>query len=80
MVKMRAKMKVTNVEKGEGYEKLNMTAVCRNEGYPLDGSDENNTFSKFTPSADLQMYVNNPSLHNQFKEGQEFYLDFTLAE
>ena len=76
---MRAKMRVLVVEKGVGFDHLKFGAVCRNEGYPADGSDENNTFAKWTPSADLDMYVNNPALFGKFKVGQEFYLDFTEA-
>ncbi|MEI7816173.1 MAG: hypothetical protein WCI45_03165 [Desulfuromonadales bacterium] len=81
---MRAKMKVTAVvesKSGETVvgEQLSFSAVCRNDGYPEGGADENNTFAKFTPSADLKMYVNNPDLLGKFSAGQEFYVDFTPA-
>lgn len=76
---MRAKMRVWSVDKGNGFESLKFSAVCRNEGYPSDGSDENNTFAKWTPSADLNILVNNPDLFDKFQVGQEFYLDFTEA-
>ena len=79
MPKMRAKMKVVNVRRGDGYELLTFSAVCKAEGYPEDGSDENNSFALWTPSADLTMHVNNPALHDQFEPGQEFYVDFTPA-
>jgi hypothetical protein len=72
---MRAKMKVTAID-----PQLIMSAVCKNDGYPEDGSDENNTFAKFTPSADLVMTINNPALAGKFEVGQEFYLDFTLVD
>jgi len=77
---MRAKMKVARVEINGTYEKLDFSAVCKNDGYPADGSDENNTFAMFTPSAELSMTINNPALFGKFDVGQEFYLDFTLAE
>jgi hypothetical protein len=80
MTMMRAKMKVSRVENNETYEKLDFTAVCKNDGYPSDGSDENNTFALWTPSANLDMTINNPALFGKFAVGQEFYLDFTLAE
>lgn len=76
---MRAKMKVSSVESFETSEKLKFNAVCAG-GYPSDGTDENNTYAKFTPSAELQMHVNNPALIGKIKPGQEFYVDFTLAE
>jgi len=74
---MRAKMKVMSVEKcGEG-ENLQMSAVCKSEGYDDKGSDENNTFAKFTPQADMSMHINNPELVGKFTPGQELYVDFT---
>jgi hypothetical protein len=86
MPKMRAKMKVVFTKKHEtggpdgGFEELEFNAVCKKDGYPADGSDENNSFAKWTPTASLKMYITNPALAGQFFEGQEFYVDFTLAE
>ena len=80
---MRAKMKVTEVdsfEKGvepKTFESLKFSAVCKSDGYPADGSDENNTFAKWTPSAELKMTITNPALFGKFTVGQEFYVDFT---
>ncbi|SEG13157.1 hypothetical protein [Marinobacterium lutimaris] len=80
MPEMRAKMAIYSVVVGDdGSEQLSMRAVCRNDAYPEDGSDENNTFAQFTPAADLTMVVNNPALAGKFKEGDAFYLDFTKA-
>lgn len=77
---MRAKMKIHSVEKhGADSETLHLGAVCKNDGYPEDGSDENNTFARWTPSAGLSMTINNPALIGKFSPGQEFYLDFTEA-
>lgn len=75
---MRAKMKVTSVvSHSETFEELTFNAVSRNEGYPEDGSDENNTYAKWTPSAELKMSITNPELIGKFSIGQEFYVDFT---
>lgn len=77
---MRAKMYVSNVEKyGDDSERVDFAAVCKKEGYTDDGSDENNTYAKFAPSADLTMCIQNPNLWGQFNVGDEFYLDFTKA-
>lgn len=73
-------MKVTRVENCGAYEKLEFSAVCKGDGYPADGSDENNSFALWTPSAHLDMTINNPALFGGFTEGQEFYLDFTEAK
>ena len=76
---MRAKLKVSSVEQFEIGERLKFNAVAAS-GYPSDGTDENNTYAKFTPLASLEMFVNNPALQGQIKPGQSFYVDFTLAE
>ena len=73
-------MRVNNIETvEEGFEQLSFSAVCKNEAYPDDGSDENNTFAQFTPSAELTMLVNNPELNGEFSIGDEFYVDFTAV-
>jgi hypothetical protein len=74
---MRAKMKVTSVEKLDVAERLRFSAVCKNDGYPEGGADEDNTFATYTPSAELSMYVSNPALAGQFVVGDTFYVDFT---
>lgn len=80
-MKMRAKMKLVSVNKlSDTCEVLEFRAVCKSNGpYPADGSDENNTFAKWTPTADLRMSITNPDLVGGFEVGQEFYLDFTPA-
>lgn len=85
---MRAKLKVVNIEalklssedeSKTTQENLTFSAVCRSEGYPEDGSDENNTYAKWTPTADLQMIITNPALFGKFKVGDEFYVPFIKA-
>lgn len=72
-------MQVASVEIFNGGEKLKMHAVCKSSPYPEDGSDEDNTFAKFSPSASLEIFIANPALHGRFKPGQKFYVDFTAA-
>lgn len=76
---MRAKMVVASVTQHAGGETLKMSAVAKNGSYPEDGSDEDNTFAKFSPSASLEIYIANPALAGKFKPGQKFYVDFTEA-
>lgn len=80
MSMMRAKMRVTEVAVNEYGEKLTMNPVCKSTPYPDDGSDEDNTYAKFSPSGALTLQIQNPALYGMFKPGQKFYLDFTLAE
>lgn len=78
--KMRAKVHVSRIARTEGShgETLYFGAIAANN-YPEDGSDENNTFAKYTPSLDLQLYVANPALVGTFTVGDTFYLDFIPA-
>ena len=85
MPKMRAKMEVTGVEVfncsvdgSKSGERLTFRAVA-NCPYPEDGSDEDNTYAKFSPDASLSIYVANPALFGQFKTGEAYYVDFTPA-
>ncbi|MBE2212160.1 MAG: hypothetical protein J0M00_26495 [Burkholderiales bacterium] len=77
---MRAKFAVAQVEKLETGERISFHAVGRSGTYPEDGSDEDNSFAKFTPSADLTIYIANPALFGQFDAGQKYYADFTRAD
>lgn len=76
---MRAKLKVAHVHPWEGNtgETLTFLAVGKNEAYPEDGSDENNTYARFTPMAELKMAIQNPALLGKISVDQEFYVDFT---
>ena len=79
MPTMRAKFVVADVEKFETHERLTFHAVGRDGAYPDDGSDEDNSFAKWTPSADLTMSITNPALFGQFEAGMKVYADFTKA-
>ena len=75
-VLMRAKFYCTSLDKNEGdptnhYEHLHFAPVVG------DGSTENESFSKFTPSGSLEFRVTNPDLFGKINPGDVFYLDFT---
>lgn len=80
----RAKFRVNQVveqryvhlEREEVYSVL----VQMNPVYSPDENSENNKFWKASPSGTLSLWINNPEAYKQFKEGQEYYLDFTLAD
>ena len=76
---MRAKMRVSKVENfgAATSERLTFNAVSKSDGYPSDGSDENNSYALWTPTAELIMCITNPNLVGKFSIGQEFYVDFT---
>lgn len=85
MTTMRAKLQVSSVfphraEDGSTTsETLYFHGVSKSGGYPEDGSDEDNSFAKWSPSVNLQMQVTNPALFGQFEAGQKFYVDFSPA-
>lgn len=58
-------------------EQLHFSAVCKPDGYPEDGHDEDNTYARFSPSADVRIYVANPSLFGKLAVGTKYYVDFT---
>lgn len=79
MPAMRAKLRLHHIDRQfPEQETLHYHAVAASK-YPEDGSDENNTYAKFSPSAVLQITVRNPNLLGKFAEGEEFYVDFTKA-
>lgn len=86
---MRAKLRAVSVTpsffpKAEGdespaeksMEQLVFCGVAAGS-YPPDGSDENNTFAKWSPSIDLKITVANPVLFGAINANDEFYVDFT---
>ncbi len=77
---MRAKMKVLEVKRTEAGETLMMTPVCKTSAYPADGTDEDNTFARWSPSGELTLHVTNPDLFGKIQPGEKFYVDFTKAE
>lgn len=80
MTIMRAKLQIRSVSGNATSETLALGPVCPKGGYPADGTDENNSFARWTPHADLRMTIQNPALIGQFKVGDVFYVDFTPAE
>lgn len=77
MPAMRAKMRLNSVTNFGTTEVLEFNAVARSSSYPADGSDEDNTYAKFSPSGSLNLTVANPALLGKFTPGQTYYLDFT---
>ena len=75
---MRAKFKVDSVTTTEHSEILEFSAVCGK--FNEAGDSEDNTYSKWTPTASLKMTVTNPALRGTIKPGEIFYLDFTKAQ
>jgi hypothetical protein len=68
---VRAKFKCSAITEYEGGgKKYDFSAVH---------GDENKPWSVYTPSARLEITINNPDAQ-KFEVGKEYYLDFSLAE
>lgn len=78
---MRAKVYVSGIEKySNDSESIKFSAISKSGGYPSDGSDEDNTFAKFSPMAHFNITIANPALLGKFQLGQKFYVDFSPVE
>lgn len=75
---MRAKMTISRIEKSDAAESeaLHMYAVTTD---PDDVANEDNSYAKYTPAAELTMTIENPALLGTFRVGQVLYLDFSAA-
>lgn len=73
-------VEVYRTAQGVTAEKIKFRAVAKKDGYPSDGSDENNTYAKFSPQAHLEIVVANPVLFGQLNPGEFYYVDFTPAQ
>jgi hypothetical protein len=75
----RAKMKVTDTRKDSLFppvwEDIELRAVSK-DAYDDTGTDENNTFAKWTPSARFSLTITNTQLIGKFNIGDEYYIDF----
>lgn len=88
MTTMRAKMAIQSVTVNPDWqdstktnsETITMASVCKDGAYPSDGTDEDNTYARWSPSGHLTLTIANPNLWGKFKQGQKFYVDFTEAQ
>lgn len=76
---MRAKLQIESVTQYVGNEQLVLRAVQGKKVFGTQGESEDNTFARWTPSAELKMTITNPDLLGKFKPGQRFYVDFVEA-
>lgn len=69
-----AKFKVGSVtDFGNNNHGVNLSPV-------IGGSDENKSFSLYTPSGKIEMHITNPECIGFFVAGKEYYVEFRPAE
>ena len=71
---VRAKFQCNSIQKSPD----NSTAVVHLMAV-TSGSLENETWSKYTPSGQLQMVISNPAAFEQFEQGKEYFIDIHHA-
>lgn len=65
-----AKVKVSHVtDFGNNNNEVNMRPVTND-------SEENKTFSMYTPSGEIKLLINNPNAIGFFKAGKEYLVEF----
>jgi len=75
MAKVRAKFECVGIEDQPDYESKSVSFSP-----VINGSDENKSFSKYTPSGSLNLQISyETEASNSFEVGKEYYLDFTEA-
>lgn len=68
-----AKFKVGSVTNfGNNNIEVKMTPVTT-------GSEENKSFSMYTPSGECRLHITNPDVTDYFEAGKEYYLEFSAA-
>lgn len=73
---IRAKFKVDSKELLRGTEDQGTVRL-----YPvISGSQENEQFYSYTPGGQILLSTVNPAAYERFEVGQEYYVDFTLAD
>jgi len=76
MAKVRAKFECVGIEDQPDCESKSVLFSP-----VINGSDENKSFSKYTPSGSLNLQISyETEASNAFEVGKEYYLDFTEAE
>ncbi|MEH1300974.1 hypothetical protein V7I42_08210 [Raoultella ornithinolytica] len=71
---VRAKIQCNSIQKSPDNTSavVNLSAVTT-------GSADNETWSKYTPSGQLQMVISNPAAFEQFEQGKEYFIDIHSA-
>lgn len=72
---VRAKFQCNSIQKSQD----NSTAVVHLIAVTT-GSTENESWSKYTPSGQLQMVISNPAAAEQFELGKEYFIDISPAD
>lgn len=79
-MKVQAKMKCFHVDHLKTNDPSDVAADIRMVPVYDDGNPENKSWSKWTPSGEVRLFVTNPDAIAQFEPGKSYYVDFTRAD
>lgn len=69
-----AKFKVgSTTDFGNDNLEVKMTPV-------IGDSEENKSFSKYTPSGDIRLHITNPAVLGFFEAGKQYFVEFSKAD
>lgn len=77
---VRAKMKCFHVDNLVSGDPNEVAADIRLVPVYDDGKTDNASWSKWTPSGEIRLFVTNPGAIAQFEPGKTYYVDFTPAD
>lgn len=79
----RAKLVCVKVEPQDNGATANTEKIAERVSfetrYNTEDSKEDNSYSLYTPSANMSMNVTNPELFGKFEEGKAYYFDITAC-
>lgn len=76
MPQVRAKFVCTGIQDNPQYENKTVSFSP-----VISGSEENKSFSKYTPAGSVSLSISyETQASNFFEDGKEYYLDFTKVE
>jgi hypothetical protein len=70
---IKAKFVVQSIQDFGNFKIVDMSPV-------MTGSEENKSFSTYTPSGKISLTITNPEAFNQFEPTKEYYITFEKAE
>ena len=79
-MEVRAKFKCWAVTHGNDPNPNSFCARVQFMAAYDDGNEDNKSWSKYTPSGSLDMYVTNPAAIEAFEPGKYYYLAITPAD
>lgn len=75
LMTVRAKFSCISIHKS-----LDNPSAVVNLSAVTTSSTENETWSKYTPSGQLQMLISNLAVLGQFEQGKEYFIDISPAD